>query len=53
MAVEAVLARVVDRDADRVLTDADFEHIIIAATQGRYGVIRKVDEGDRRTGGRD
>jgi len=28
----------------RVLTDKDFEDIIVAATTGRYGVIRKVDK---------
>ncbi len=28
----------------RILTDKDFENIIIAATQGRYGVIRKLDK---------
>jgi L-fuculose-phosphate aldolase len=29
----------------RVLTDKDFENIIVAAMAGRYGVMRKVDEG--------
>jgi L-fuculose-phosphate aldolase len=28
----------------RVLTDKDFEDIIVAATTGRYGVIRKVEK---------
>jgi L-fuculose-phosphate aldolase len=28
----------------RVLTDKDFENIIVAAMAGRYGVMRKVDE---------
>jgi hypothetical protein len=28
----------------RVLTDKDFEDIIVAATTGRYGVMRKVDK---------
>jgi len=27
------------------LTDKDFENIIVAAMAGRYGVMRKVDEG--------
>jgi L-fuculose-phosphate aldolase len=28
----------------RVLADKDFEDIIVAATAGRYGVMRKVDK---------
>ncbi len=31
----------------KVLTDKDFENIIIAATKGRYGVMRKVDADDK------